>query len=195
MEAARLLREMGKLDESAEEARAAVSLDAEDADARLILAQLEQIQASGPAAEDALERAAVQYEEVVRLRPTDGQSLLNLAGIYGQLRKHTEAARAWGAVPRLDPGNFEAHVQRGTHLLMAGRSDEAADALKTALELQPGSARAYQILGDIYAGADQADQAILHYRKALEVEPGNVRIRLALGEVLVQAKRPKKVIC
>ena len=41
----------------------------------------------------------------------------------------------------LDPGNFEAHVQRGTHLLLAGKSEEAAAALKTALELQPDSAR------------------------------------------------------
>jgi len=194
VEAARLLREMGRLDESAQEARAAVGLDPQDADAHLVLAQLEQIQAAGPAAEEALQRAAAEYEEVVRLRPTDGQSLLNLAGLYGQLRKHEDAARAWGQYIALDPGNFEAHVQRGTHLLMAGKSDEAADALKTALELQPGSARAYQILGDIYAGADQADQAVLHYRKALEVEPGNVRIRLALGEVLVQAKRPEEAL-
>ena len=126
----------------------------------------------------------------MRLRPTDGQSLLNLAGIYGQLRKHTEAARAWELYLALDPGNFEAHVQRGTHLLLAGESEKAAAALKTALELQPDSARAYQILGDIYAGAEQADQAVLHYRKALEIEPGNVRVRLALGEVLVAGEAP-----
>jgi tetratricopeptide (TPR) repeat protein len=194
VEVARLLREMGRLDESAQEARAAAALDAEDADAHLLLAQLEQIQASGPEAEEALKRAATQYEDVVRLRPTDGQSLLYLAGIYGQLRRHEDAARVWAMYLALDPGNFEAHVQHGTHLLMAGKSDEAADALKTALELQPSSARAYQILGDIYAGAEQADQAILHYREALEIEPGNVRVRLALGEVLTQAKRPEEAL-
>ena len=91
----------------------------------------------------------------MRLRPTDGQSLLNLAGIYGQLQMHKDAARAWEMYLALDPGNFEAHVQRGTHLLMAGETDKAAAALKTALELQPGSARAYQILGDIYARAER----------------------------------------
>jgi tetratricopeptide (TPR) repeat protein len=185
---------MGRLDEAAQEARAAAALDAEDADAHLILAQLEQIQASGPAAEEALRRAARQYEEVVRLRPTDGQSLLNLAGIYGQLQQHEDAARAWEMYLAIDPGNFEAHIQRGTHLLLAGESEKAAAALKTALELQPGSARAYQILGDIYARAEQVDQAVLHYRKALEVEPDNVRVRLALGEVLEQAKRPQEAL-
>jgi tetratricopeptide (TPR) repeat protein len=102
VETARLLREMGRLDDAEVEARAAVALDRDDADAHLILAQLEQIQAAGPGAEEALRRAAAQYEDVVRLRPTDGQSLLNLAGIYGQLQQYKEAARAW-EMAGLDP--------------------------------------------------------------------------------------------
>ncbi len=190
VETARLLREMGRLDEAAQEAKAAVALDREDADAHLILAQLEQIQAAGPEAEAALRRAAAEYEQVVRLRPTDGQSLLNLAGLHGQLQQHEQAARAWEMYLALDPGNFEAHIQRGTHLLLAGQSDRAAEAMRTALQLQPGSARAYQILGDIYGRADKPDEAVLNYKKALEVDPNNVRIRLGLGEVLIDAKRP-----
>jgi tetratricopeptide (TPR) repeat protein len=194
VEIARLLRDLGRLDQAAEEARAAVGLDADDADAHLILAQLEQTQAAGPAAEEALRRAAAQYEDVVRVRPTDGQSLLHLAGIYGQLRQHNDAARIWGMYVAIDPGNFEAHVQRGTHLLLAGESEKAVAAIKAALELQPDSARAYQMLGDIHARAEDVDQAVLAYRKALDVEPENVRVRLALGELLVGAKRPKEAL-
>ena len=194
VEIARLLKDEGRLDQAAEEARAAVALDGDDADAHLILAQLEQAQAAGPEAEEALRRAAAHYEDVARLRPTDGGSLLYLAGIYGQLREHADAARVWGMYVALDPGNFEAHVQRGTHLLLAGKSEEAAAALKAALELQPDSARAYQILGDIYARAEETDQAVLHYRKALEIDPENVRMRLALGEVLQGAKRPQEAL-
>jgi len=194
VETSRLLREMGRLDEALQEAKAAVALDADDTDAHLVLAQLEQIQAAGPDAEAALRRAATQYEQVVRLRPSDGQSLLNLAGIYGQLQQHEQAARTWEMYLVLDPGNFEAHVQRGTHLLLAGKSDEAAAAMRAALELQPGSARAYQILGDIYARADKSDEAIANYRKALEVDAGNVRVRLGLGEVLIDAKQPEAAL-
>ena len=194
VEIARLLRDLGRLDQAADEARAAVALDKDDADAHFILAQLEQTQAAGPAAEEALRRAAAEYEEVIRVRPTDGQSLLHLAGIYGQLRQHQDAARIWGMYVELDPGNFEAHVQRGTHLLLAGETEKAAAALKEALQLQPDSARAYQMLGDIYARADDVDQAVLYYRKAVEIEPENVRIRLALGEVLESAKRPKEAL-
>jgi tetratricopeptide (TPR) repeat protein len=191
VETARLLREMGRLDDARKEAEAAVALDGEDPDAHLILAQLLQVQASGVDAEQTLKAAASHYEAVVRLRPKDGQSLLHLAGIYGQLQDHVNAARIWGLYLELDPGNFEAHVQRGTHLLLAGKSDEAAEAMKAALELHPGSARAYQILGDIYARADETDEAIEDYKKALEIEPDNIRVRLALGEMLQQAHKPE----
>ena len=123
---------------------------------------------------------------MIRLRPTDGQSLLTLAGLYGQLQQHAEAARAWESYLALDPGNFEAHIQLGTHLLLAGQvGARPPPALQKALELQPGSARAYQALGEIYAAAEQVEQAVLHYRKALELEPGNLRVRLALGDVLI----------
>jgi tetratricopeptide (TPR) repeat protein len=194
VEIARLFKDVGRLDQAAEEARAAVALDRDDADAHLILAQLEQAQAAGPAAEDALRRAAAHYEEVVRLRPADGGSLLYLAGIYGQLRQHEDAARVWGMYVALDPGNFEAHVQRGTQFLLAGRSEEATAALKAALELQPDSARAYQMLGDIYARAEQSEQAIVHYRKALELDPENVRVRLGLGELLQGESRSEEAL-
>jgi tetratricopeptide (TPR) repeat protein len=188
VETARLYREMGELDEATAEAAEAVRLDPDDPDAHLILAQLYQIQAVGPGAEEAIRKAVAEYEEVVRLRPTDGHSLLNMAGIYGQLQEHPEAARAWELYLALDPGNFEAHLQRGTHLLLAGRPDEAAGVLETALELQPDSSRAYQILGEIYAREDQTEKAVEYYRAALEREPGNIRVRLALGELLQQQR-------
>src|SRR3972149_50390 len=105
-------------------------------------------------------------------------------GIAGQPQRHRDAARAWELYLAIDPGNFEAHMQLGSHLLMAGEADKAAASLRAALELQPDSARAYQALGDVYARAQQSDQAVLHYRKALEAEPGNVRSHLALGEGL-----------
>ena len=194
VEMARLFRETGRLEPATEEAREAVRLNPDNADAHLILAQLYQMQAVGPEAEETIRKAAAEFEEVARLQPTDGQSILNLAGIYGQLQEHADAARVWGLYLVLDPGNFEAHVQRGTHLLLAGESDAAAEVLRTALELEPDSARAYQILGEISARGEQADEAIDYYRKALEVEPGNIRVHLALGEILQQEGRSEEAL-
>jgi tetratricopeptide (TPR) repeat protein len=192
VETARLLRELGRFDDALAAARQAVALDAADPDAHLALAQLLQMQALG--AEEGLRQAGVEYEEVVRTRPADGQALISLAGIYDQLQDHEGAARTWQRYLAVDPGNFEAYVQQGTHLLLAGKPDEAAAALKAALALRPENARAYQLLGDIYARAEQVEQAVLHFRKALEIEPRDVRVRLSLGEVLVGAGRPEEAL-
>jgi tetratricopeptide (TPR) repeat protein len=188
VETARLLRESGRLDEALVEAKEAVRLEEDNADAHLILGQLYQLRTEGAGGEQALRRAAAEYEVVVRLQPTDGNTILSLAAVYGQLQEHKDAARLWQLYLALDPGSFDAEIQLGTQLLAAGDSEAAAGALKKAVELQP-SVRAYQVLGEIYARAQQTDQAILHYRKALEIEPGNLRVHLGLGDILQRAKR------
>jgi tetratricopeptide (TPR) repeat protein len=188
VETARLLRESGRQDEALVEAKEAVRLEEDNPDAHLVLGQLYQHGAEGATAEQALRRAASEYETVVRLQPTDGGTILSLASVYNQLQEHKDAARVWQLFLALDPGNFDAQIQLGTELLAAGDSEAAAAALKRAVELQP-SARAYQKLGEIYALAQQSDQAILHYRKALEVDPANLRLRLALGDILHRARR------
>jgi tetratricopeptide (TPR) repeat protein len=194
VETARLLRDMGRIDEALVEAQEAVRLDPKEASGFLTLGQLRQLKAEGAEAEKEIKAAAAAYEEAVRLEPTDGSSLLALAGIYGQLLQHKDAIRIWRLYLSLDPGSFDAHVRLGSHLLAVGETDQAAAALKGALELQPDSARTYKALGDIYAKATQSDQAVLHYRKALELDPGNLPVRLALGEVLSRARRPKEAL-
>jgi tetratricopeptide (TPR) repeat protein len=194
VETARLLRESGRLDEALAEAKEAVRLEEDNADAHLILGQVYQLRTEGAGSEQALRRAAAEYEQVVRLQPTDGNTIHSLANLYGQLQEHKDAARLWQLFLALDAGSFDvqirfdAQIQLGTQLLAAGDSEAAASALKKALELQP-SVRAYQALGEIYARAQQTDQAILHYRKALEIEPGNLRVHLGLGDILQRAKR------
>ena len=187
--------DMGRLDEAAEEARAAVALDADDADAHLILAQLEQVQAAGPAAEEALRRAAAQYEDVARLRPTDGESLLNLAGIYGQLQQHEDAARVWEMYLALDPGNFEAHVQRGTHLLLAGRvgggRGRPARRRSSCSPTRPGRTRSSATSTPAPSRPTRRSSTTARPSRS---SPANVRMRLALGEVLHGAKRPQEAL-
>jgi tetratricopeptide (TPR) repeat protein len=194
VETARLLRESGRLDDALAEAKEAVRLEEDNADAHLVLGQIYQLRSDGAGSEQALRRAAAEYEVVVRLQPSDGNTIHSLASLYGQLQEHKDAARLWQLFLALDAGSFDtqihfdAQVQLGTQLLAAGETEAAATALKKALELQP-SVRAYQALGEIYARAQQTDQAILHYRKALEVEPGNLRVHLGLGDILQRAKR------
>jgi tetratricopeptide (TPR) repeat protein len=192
-EVAAQLREAGRHEEAIGEARAAVAANKDSAAAHLILAQLYQQQVA-TLGEQAFRNAAAEYEEVVRIEPNDGNTLLVLTALYSQLQAHKDAVRTLERYLQLDPGNFEAHLRLGTHHLALGDSERAASSLKKALDLQPNSARAYRSLGDVYAQAQQTDQAILHYRKALEREPRDIRVRLQLGDVLFGAQRHKEAL-
>ena len=187
---ARLLQQTGKTVEAMAEAEAAVKAAPESPDAHLILAQLRHMQAQGDNNEEALRQAAVEYEQALRLAPTDAATLLILASnVYPQLQEHDKSIASWRRFLELSPGSFEAYVQLGSQYLAKGDADNAAAALQKAVELDPSSSRAYQALADTYARAQQNDQAILNYRKALELEPKSVRLHLALGEVLARARR------
>ena len=188
-EMARLLLEAGKLDEALPEAEAGVKLDPENGEARFTLARLHQLRAEAGSDEAALRRAAVEYEEVSRLRPGDVLTLRILADIYRRLQDDKHAAESLERYLDLDPKYFDGYVQLGTHYLALGDPDRASAVLQKAIDIDPTSARGYLELGQIYSGANQADQAVLHFRKALEIEPDNVRARLSLGDVLFRARR------
>src|SRR5207244_2921966 len=128
--------------------RQAAADDRDSVAAHLILAELYRAQL-GSLGEEAFKRAANEYEELVRLDPSDGESLQTLALIYTQLRQPERAAGAWERFIALDPGRFDAHLMLGQQYLALGASDKAAAVLKKALELKPNSAQAYQKLGDV----------------------------------------------
>src|SRR6185295_376571 len=133
METAKLLRDGGKIDEAVVEAKEAVALDKDSAEAHLTLGQLYQASADGPGADEAARKAAAEYEEVVRILPNDLATIRTLADLYGQLQQPKESARVLERALELDPGNFETHIQLGAQLLAAGESERAAAVLQKAV--------------------------------------------------------------
>src|SRR6185369_16926568 len=110
--------------------------------------------AQGDNSEPALRQAAVEYEQALKLAPTDAGTLLILASnVYPQLQDPDKAISAWRRFLELSPGSFEAYVQLGSQYLAKGDADSAATALQKAVELDPSSSRAYQALADTYARA------------------------------------------
>jgi tetratricopeptide (TPR) repeat protein len=89
-----------------------------------------------------------------------------LASVYGRLEDHKASVEVWQRFLEIDPGNFEANVQLGTHQLALGESEKAAAALKKALELQPSSARAYQSLGEVWARDQPGRRSCISARRS-----------------------------
>ena len=193
-EIARLLREMGRLDEAMAEARAAVALDQDDADAQLVLAQLLQIQAARQDGDAGAEEPRRPVRGGRPARPTDGQSLLDLAGIYGQLEDHARRPRP-GSVPRSStPATSRRTCSSGRTYSRRARPRRRPRPSRPRSSCSPTPRAPTRSSATSTPAPQQLDQAVLHYRKALELEPGNVRVRLALGEVLSQAKRPEEAL-
>ena len=136
------------------DANEAVKLDPASAGAFLTLGQLHQLKAEGKDAESEIKQAAAAYQQVVRLEPTDVSTLLALASIYGQIGEHKDALRIWESYLVLDPGNFDAYVKMGGHLLALGETDKAAAALKTALDKAGAS---YEIIAPKVTGVEVSD--------------------------------------
>ena len=107
---ARELRDQGRLEAAMTEARAAVALDSDNALAHRILAQLYRLQV-GADREDALRKAAAEFEELLRIEPRDLVALQALAAYYGELGETERAVATWARFLQLVPGSYDAHVQ------------------------------------------------------------------------------------
>src|SRR5258708_22238489 len=81
VETARLLRESGRLDEALAEAKEAVRLEEDNADAHLILGQLYQLRTEGAGAEQALRRAAPGDQPGLPPPPTRRNTIHGLANV------------------------------------------------------------------------------------------------------------------
>jgi tetratricopeptide (TPR) repeat protein len=193
-EMARLLRDTSRIEEALAEAEEAARLEPGDPETQLVLAQMYYLTSASSGGSDALlDKAALAYEDVVKLRPRDAESLATLADIYRRRQVHEKAISAWQRFLEVDPGNFEGYLQLGQEHLALRQTKEAAAAFERALAIAP-SPQAYQSLGAIHAQAQQPDEAVAYYRKALELEPNNMIVRLSLSETLLRARRIKEAL-
>jgi tetratricopeptide (TPR) repeat protein len=89
----------------------------------------------------------------------------------------------------LDPGNAEAHLFRGIHLVNRGRLVEAVSELTVARTLDPLSAPVRMQLGRAYITARRSDDAVASLRIAVELNPEFAAAYLHLGDALLQQRR------
>ncbi|MCU0242016.1 MAG: tetratricopeptide repeat protein [Vicinamibacteria bacterium] len=193
-EIARTLKELGKIDEAKTEAREAVRVAPQSAQAHLTLARLYRLDLSGADSEQARAQAIAAFESALKIETNNAEAWLELVDLHRRGRDDERAAFALEKYIALNPTQSQALLELGQHYLALRATDKAADAFKRAIAAAPGSAQAYQSLGDIYAQAQEIDQAVLHYRKAVELDPQNLLLRLSLANTLMQGERPSEAL-
>jgi len=191
-ETARTLREAGRNDEALAEAAQAVRLDPQDASAHLLLAQLYYEHAAKDG-KPLLEKAATEYEQVLRLEPRDGETLKTLGLVYADLQKDKEAVAIWERYLELDPGSLEAHLRLGRHHLALGNAQAAEKLLAQAADLMP-SAPVQEAIGDVLTEYERSDLAAPYYAEAIRQQPSNPRLRLKASEALLRSGQYQKAL-
>ena len=81
------------------------------------------------------ERAIAEYEEAVRLEPTDFTCLEKLGNVYADLRRYEEAITLLEKAVESRPGSAWAHANLGHAYQRSGRLAEAIEEAETAVRL------------------------------------------------------------
>jgi tetratricopeptide (TPR) repeat protein len=87
------------------------------------------------------------------------------------------------------PTSARAHVNYGTELQEAERTDEAAKEFSEAIRLNPDSAKAHVNLGSLLTAKGEFDTAQNHFEKALRLEPNNAEYHSGYAYLLDQLGR------
>ena len=126
----------------------------------------------------------VGYEMMIRRDPRRRQLHDDVAQLYLEQGRATEAAAHLEASVRLDPTSPAAHFNVATALTVAGRIDAAIDEYREALRLKPDYAPAHNNLGNALVSRGSSDDALQHFRDAVRLDPSNAEAHYNVGSLL-----------
>ena len=140
--------------------------------------------ATAATAKGDMTEAAGALEQAVGLRPTDGNALADLGGVYLRQGRVDDAQKALQRALALDPTLPLAHNTMGLTALRKGIAGEADAHFREAIRLQPDFAEAHNNLGNLLAGGHAYAEAAHHFEKAIASNPRYVEARHSYGVTL-----------
>lgn len=125
------------------------------------------------------------------LRATSAAGLLAVLGILtsrqvGHWRNSLTLARH---ATQATTGNYVAHAQLATALVLEGKLDEAFHECQRALQIRPDYAEAHNTVGMIRIRQEQYDEAVASYREAARYAPTNPEAFHGLADVYFRQGR------
>lgn len=173
LEYAQLLRDLNVADEATREAREAVRLDPNLAEARRLLGALELSAAEKDPSR--LSEAIEQLTAARRLAPNDIATSVSLARALLAADRSAEAAAILDELPEL---RNQPMIQRLTAEAMArtGRYKEAESLYRALADADPGDREIAAALIDLYEDQDKLDQALEVLRELQQRDPENSAI-------------------
>jgi tetratricopeptide (TPR) repeat protein len=142
---------------------------------------------------DSVIKAIEQYNEILRIDPSDAEAALWLARLYRLQNDREKAKRALRTLLQRDPEN-EAGIEQLTQLLLdEGKSSEAIALLGGIVKRSP-TPGLYDLLGDAYTQMKELAKAEQAFREAAELEPNEASHRRGLGQALLAQAKYKEAL-
>ncbi|HUU43563.1 MAG TPA: tetratricopeptide repeat protein, partial [Planctomycetota bacterium] len=136
-----------------------------------------------------MRRAMFTLEELVRQKPEDVQSRIELAKVYAQQNEPGKSYNQWRTVLRYDVNNLEAWQQVGKYVSQSRQWNELEAAAQHILELSkddPGGLL-YMAQACLGQGTERLPDALDYATRAVAAGPNNPQTHLTLARVyLVQ---------
>jgi len=137
---------------------------------------------------DTLAKAAEQYQEILRLDPTDTDAALWLARLDRLQNENDQAESVLRTLLAREPENENAVEQLTQLLLDEGKSQEAVSSLQAILQRAP-TARLWDMLGDADTQIHDLPNAEQAYQKATGLEPDDISHRRGLAQTLLTEEK------
>jgi tetratricopeptide (TPR) repeat protein len=125
----------------------------------------------------------IGYEGLIRAEPLSAALHDDVALLYLDEGRFTNAVDHFRQSLALKPASAAAHYNLATALTMAGSSDEAIRSYGEALRLRPDYALAHNNLGAILFQRGELDMALGHLREAVRLDPKNADALDNLGRL------------
>ena len=132
------------------------------------------------------EAAAANYDDALKLNPSDATLYLEAGQNLIALGHHAEAEQRYAEAVRLSPDSIQAHFLYGLELGREGKPANAAGQFREAVRIMPDLPEARLNLGMALENAGNYAEALVEFDKVLEQNPANA---LALDHA--QALRQK----
>jgi tetratricopeptide (TPR) repeat protein len=134
-----------------------------------------------------LGEAMAQFDQALRLNPSDVSAHNDLGLCLNQLGRTDEAIAQYDEALRLNPNIAEAHNNLGTCLVrIPGRLNDAIAQFREAARIAPDYAEARINLGNALLAVGQVDECIAQYEDALRINPGYAEGHNDLGNALLR---------
>jgi tetratricopeptide (TPR) repeat protein len=180
--------------EAVDNATKAIQLDRDNIEAHKLLStiylqMISRANAQQPPTPETINSAIHEFEEIVRIDPTERQSFLMLGRLYQIKGDRDKATEIYKQFLGIEPGNEDGVTALAKLHMDAGNYKEAVDLLEQFITQRPDSDGALQTLGEAYSDLQEYSKSADAYKRAAEIDPDDLEIKKAEAQSLYMADK------